>query len=427
MKILCAPAKAAYPGADVDLRVDLLSHSGFKSRGHIGAMIADRIGREKLAPAARAWDLLALALSVVAADHANHRAASADGWAREIHIVVAVREPEFWNARAGLIQELLAFLTTDLWKVEFVKGGFSPTPPNPPVCLPEDAVVLLSGGLDSLVGAIDLTANGRLPVAVSQVVRGDAEKQSRFASLLGPKKGLRLIQLNHNVDLPDPETPPSQRSRSLIFLAYGVLVATTLDIYDQTKPVDLFVCENGFISINPPLTGTRIGSLSTRTTHPVVLSLFQELLDSAGLSVKLSNPYQLNTKGEMLSACKNQGLLNQLASASTSCGRFKTFGYQHCGRCVPCLIRRAAFVRARRPDGTGYKYANLGIDNAEHMRFNDVTSAKIAVMRAHQVGVDRWLGAQLASPRVTQRADLVAMIGRGLDELEALLNVYNVK
>ena len=36
--------------------------------------------------------------------------------------------------------------------------------------------------------------------------------------------------------------------------------------------VTLYMCENGFISINPPLTDARLGSLSTRTTHPVYLS-----------------------------------------------------------------------------------------------------------------------------------------------------------
>jgi TatD DNase family protein len=35
--------------------------------------------------------------------------------------------------------------------------------------------------------------------------------------------------------------------------------------------------------------------------------------------------------------------LVKFAHTSTSCGRYGTFGYQHCGRYVPCLIRRAAF------------------------------------------------------------------------------------
>jgi hypothetical protein len=427
VKLLCAPATAAYPGVNPDLRVDLFSKSGFKSRGHAGAMIAERIRRTKLAPTSRAWDLLSLALSVVAADFAHHRNVSPDGWTRQIHIIVAVSEPDSWNLHSALIADLLAFLTTDLWRVEFVKGGYIPAVPEPPTQLTENCVVLLSGGLDSLIGAIDLNASGHRPMAVSHLVRGDAVNQRAFASQIGAKGGLPLIQLNHNVVLPAPEAPASQRSRSFAFLAYGVLIATALDAYQKQPPIKLFVCENGFISINPPLTATRIGSLSTRTTHPVIFSMFQELLDTASITVTLTNPYQLMTKGEMLQGCKDQGLLDTLASASTSCGRFKTFKYQHCGRCVPCLVRRAAFIRAGRSDGTSYRYKNLGLNNAEHMKFDDVRSAKMAIEKVRLVGLDRWLGVQLASSRVTHVPALRAMVKRGLDEIEALLTHYKVK
>lgn len=426
MKLLCAPAKGKYPGVDSDLRVDLFSKSGFKARGHVGSLIADRILRTKVNPTPRAWDLLSLALAAVAADHAHHRGRSSDGWTRQISITVAVSDPDFWNAQSTLVRNLLGFLTTDLWQVQFVGSGYEPALHSSPTSSPEDCIVLLSGGLDSLIGAIDLTAAGRTPLAVSHIVRGDGEKQATFASRLAPK-GVRLMQLNHNVTVPDPENPPSQRSRSLAFLAYGVLAATTLDRYVKSPPITLFVCENGFIGINPALTGARIGSLSTRTTHPVILSMFQELLRSAGLAVELANPYALKTKGEMLASCADQRLLDELASTSTSCGRFKQFGYKHCGRCVPCLIRRAAFLKAGRVDNTKYKYENLAINNEQRMRFDDVRSAKIAVEQARQIGLERWLGAALVSPRVTQAHALRAMVGRGLSELDALLKRYHVK
>jgi hypothetical protein len=426
MKLLCAPAKGKFPGVEFDLRIDLFSKSGFKSRGDAGSLIAEHIRRSRLNPSVRAWDLLSLALSVVAADFAHHRTSSADGWTRQIDITVAVADPAFWATQTGLIEYLLGFLTTDIWRVQFVGDGFVPAQtPQAPLSL-EDCVVLLSGGLDSLIGSIDLTKTGRTPLAMSQIVRGDAEKQATFASRLSAT-GTRLIQLNHNATLPNPETPPSQRSRSFAFLAYGVLAATTLDSYGKTPPTTLFVCENGFIGVNPPLTGSRLGSLSTRTTHPLVMSLFQELIDAAGLHIILSNPYRLMTKGEMLAGCKDQALLDDLASTSTSCGRFKQFGYQHCGRCVPCLIRRAAFLRAGLADGTKYTYENLGINSSQRMRFDDVRSAKMAVEKCKGMGVERWLGASLSSPRITELTDLRAMIERGLNELATLLDRYNVK
>jgi len=426
MKLLCTPASKKYPGVTSDLRVDLFSNSGFKVRGHAGASIATRIRRAKMNPSQRAWDLLSLALAVVAVDYAGHRTASADGWTRQLEIAVAVSDPTFWNSQAALVEQMLSFLTTDVWRVQFLGGGFAPATNTPAPSSTEDCVVLLSGGLDSLIGAIDLAAAGRRPVAVSHIVRGDKAKQMLFASRLVPG-GTRLLQFNHNVYVPNSETPPSQRSRSMAFFAYGVLAATTLDRYKDTLPISLYVCENGFIGVNPPLTGSRLGSLSTRTTHPLVFALFQDLLNAAQISVQLVNPYRQKTKGEMLIGCANQSLLDELASSSTSCGRYKQFGYQHCGRCVPCLIRRSAFLRAGRADNTKYKYANLSIKSAERMRFDDVRSAKMAVEQARLLGPDRWIGASLASSRISDGPELRSMVGRGLGELEALLASYGVK
>jgi len=426
MKLLCTRAAKKYPGIESDLRLDLFFNSGFKARGNAGASIARHIRRTKMNPTQRAWDLLSLALAVVAADHAHHRSASADGWTRQIHIAVAVSDPALWNNQADLVEQLLSFLTTDVWRVEFLAGGYAPELNTPEHLASEDCVVLLSGGLDSLIGAIDLTTAGRHPLAVSHVVRGDKAKQALFAARL-PPAGVRLLQLNHNLYVPNAETPPSQRSRSIAFLAYGVLAATALDCYKTAPPMSLYVCENGFIGINPPLTGSRLGSLSTRTTHPVVFALFQDLLKATQIDVQLVNPYRLVTKGEMLVNCTNQAILDDLASTSTSCGRYKQFGYKHCGRCVPCLIRRAAFLRAGRADKTIYRYGDLSINSAERMRFDDVRSAKMAVEQARTLGLDRWLGALLASPRIADAPQLRSMVGRGLAELDALLVAHGVK
>ena len=120
-------------------------------------------------------------------------------------------------------------------------------------------------------------------------------------------------------------------------------MASALKRYHDGEDVTLYVCENGFISINAPLTDARLGSLSTRTTHPVYMGHFQKLLSAADLRITLEIPYQFKTKGEMLAACSDQPFLRTVAHASTSCGRYARNGYKHCGRCLPCLIRRAAF------------------------------------------------------------------------------------
>jgi 7-cyano-7-deazaguanine synthase in queuosine biosynthesis len=368
--------------------------------------------------AARAWDLLSIALSVVTADFTGLRDHSPDGWTREFEIDIAVADPAFWTGQATALSEVLGFLTTDRWTLRFHEGGTLPAPPRHPVYPAEDCVALLSGGLDSLIGAIDLVAAGRKPFVVSQTVRGDADKQVDFASSIGG--GLNHLQLNHNAHSPGVQES-SQRARSLVFIAFGVAAATNLQRHHQGHPVPLYVCENGFIAINPPLTGGRLGSLSTRTAHPEYLARLQRILDAAGLRVRIENPYAEKTKGEMLRDCADQTLLKAEAVRSTSCGRFQRFNYRQCGRCVPCQVRRAAFVVwGGVPDTTGYVYEPLGNDDDDHAGFDDVRSVAMALAAISTDGLDVWLGNALGSPMITNRAALRAMVERGLAELARL-------
>lgn len=425
MKLICAPKNYAFKGGSGTLDVVLYGRADRPTRGSAGAAIINEILRCNYHPASRAWDFLSLALAVTAADLAGHRTASPDGWTREFELDVAVADAAFWNKQRKQIRHLLGFLTTDIWDVNFMAGGFSPKASPKPFLPPEDCVSLLSGGLDSFVGNLDLMASGKRPFAVSQTVRGDAEKQRTFAKGIGA--GLRHLQMNHNAEVPKPETPSSQRARSLIFIAYGVLAATMLKQYHAGKDVTLYVCENGFISINPPLTKMRIGSLSTRTTHPVFLGLVQQLLDIAGLRVRMQNPYQLKTKGEMLRDCLDKTLLSSHSTETTSCGRYLQFGYKHCGRCVPCLVRRAAFRTAKINDSTEYVYKDIGRDDKDYAGFDDIRSVAMAVAEVKMNGLESWLGIALSTTLLGEVAPLQAMVGRGLDELGALLKFHGVK
>jgi hypothetical protein len=256
-------------------------------------------------------------------------------------------------------------------------------------------------------------------------VRGDADNQANFAAAIGG--GLPHFQANHDADIPEPEVPPTQRGRSLAFLAYGVIVATSLERYQAGKTVPLYLCENGLIALNPPLTGGRLGSLSTRTAHPRFLRTIQAVLSAADLGVTITNPYVLKTKGEMLAECRDEELLLNHARHSTSCGRFLRFGYKHCGRCMPCQIRRASFVHAGIRDNTGYVYANLGKKGEEHRGFDDVRSAALAIAQMRAGGIASWLGSSMSWTSTTERAEYVSVAERGLNELAELHARYNVK
>ena len=428
MRLVCALEDHEFP-EDGALNVVLYGYPGATDNGRSARASAGRAAKRDFLRAGyeaapRAWDLLSIALSVVTADLAGQRSESADNWTREFDLTIAVADPVFWRTQAKALEAALKFLSTDRWRLTFEEGGFQPPPPREPVRPTEDSVVLLSGGLDSLIGAIDLVAAGNRPFAVSNVVRGDGDNQEEFAAAIGG--GLRHLALNHNAT-PPWKKEPSQRARSMIFLAFGVLAATSLQAYHEGNETPLYLCENGFIAINPPLTGARLGSLSTRTVNPEFLNRMREVLTEAELRVRVINPYEHMTKGEMLKSCHNQALLKALATQSVSCGRYRVFNYNHCGRCIPCQVRRAAFLAWGEPDETYYKFEALGKKNVQHADFDDVRSVSMAVAEVEAEGLDSWLGAALSYPMMGNTTPLRDLVDRGVQELAALHRHLNIR
>lgn len=428
MRLVCAPEDFEFP-EDGALNVVLYGHPGTIEEGRSARASAGRAAKNDFLRAGyqaapRAWDFLSIALSVITADLACHRSKSADNWTREFDLTIAVANPDFWRTQAKALEDALKFLSTDRWRLTFEEGGFQSPLPRHPIRPTEDCVALLSGGLDSLIGAIDLAATGKKLLAVSNIVRGDGDNQAAFAAAIGG--GLRHVALNHNAT-PPWKTEPSQRARSLIFIAFGVLAATSLGAYHDGNKVPLYLSENGFISINPPLTGGRIGSLSTRTAHPEFLNRIREILAEAELRVQIINPYKHMTKGEMLMRCKNQALLKTLADRSVSCSRYQRFNYHHCGRCVPCQVRRSAFLAWDKPDTTSYKFASLARNDAEHANFDDVRSVAMAVAEAEAEGLDAWIGSAFSYPKMGETMPLRDLVARGLKELAALHKYQGIK
>ncbi len=430
MKYLVRPASASPASirhaTNEAIPVELYAEPGNASGPTAGASVLHEIRRANLKPSTRAWDFLTIALAAIVADTATLRRKSSDGWTRQISLDLALAEPEAWRPHLPLLTNALDFLTTDIWNIEITTKATVPFKPSKRAAAPRaDCVALLSGGLDSLVGGINLVKTGSKPFFVSQTVRGDAAKQDRFARILGAD--LPYIQLNHSTNTKGISGPDetSQRARSLIFIAYTVLVASTITTADG-DPVDLYVNENGFISINPPLTPMRVGSLSTRTAHPRFLSLLQQLFDATGLNVRLINPYRLRTKGQMLAECKDQTLLAELAHISTSCGRFQRYNYQHCGRCLPCQVRRAAFLYWNHADRTEYVFDDLGRNDENHAGFDDVRAVAIARLTVEADGFAYWAGGSLSWVPRGERAAAGAMVRDGLAELGKLHDHYHV-
>lgn len=352
-----------------------------------------------------AWDFLSIALAVFGVDRFVSRRTSPDGWTRVMTLEIQLVEPDPWIVIADQLAETLRFLSGDIWTLRFQSGG-QPPPLVKGHATDRDCICLFSGGLDSLIGSMDLMAAGRSPLLVSQAFPKEGGIQQRLATDIG--------LINHRFEGHTNERAhqpyeASSRTRSIVFFAYGALAASGLG-------GELYVPENGLISINPPLTPRRVGALSTRTTHPHFLASLQKIFDAVGLKVTIINPYEAKTKGEMLEGCQDHAI-KELAKVSYSCGKGKRLNKQ-CGRCVPCLIRRAAFYAAGLRDETPYVAHSI----ANHEKYDDVQAARFAAAQLAHRNVARWAAESGPLPNdAIRRAALVDVVRRGIEELKVYL------
>lgn len=388
-------------------------------------LLAEVSGRVLLNPASKAIDLLNLALSVYTSDLKISRDLSEDRWTRELVIHLPVANLESWIASHSLIKEMLDFLTGDRWEVQFrqreaYEGWHVANAASPKV----STVSLFSGGLDSLVGVIDLLEEGRNVALISHYGAGITKSaQQNVLSGLEAEYSDRITPYSFYVQPPKKQTgkgEPSMRSRSILFLSMGTFVASLF-----SEDVPLVVAENGLISLNVPLTDARLGSLSTRTTHPHFISLYQRLLASLELGNSVELPYQFQTKGEMFRQVKNFELLSNLVETSMSCSHPESGRYlgkspgNHCGYCVPCIIRRASLA------SVGLDKGNYNIDILNDEPPYDRNRGRD--FRAFQMAVERHRtsGSQVSPFDVLKAGplppedikDYMEMYSRGMDEV----------
>ncbi len=384
--------------------------SGRRSFGHGVGVTLSSLQRHGLFPSESAFDLLVLAAVVYCADTRISRVKeSQDNWTREIDIYLPVSNTKRWEAVGLSLSSALEFLTGDKWRFFFRArpDGFESIVARNEFRLSNlpTSVCLFSGGLDSFIGAIDLLENKETPLLVGHgrvpnVVHDQTECLKALRRNYGPGRYRFLkspIGFDHGI-IAGAKSENTERSRSFLFFSLAALGASPLK-----GKATIYVPENGLISLNVPLDPLRLGSLSTRTTHPFFMARFNDLLGSLAIRAQLINPYRHKTKGEMVRECQNQDFLADNAPLTMSCssptkGRWKHLSSAHCGHCVPCLIRKAAFVGWQRGDNTQYHLADLrnqildparadgecvrSIQLALRRLNNDITRAKILVHTA---------------------------------------------
>ncbi len=312
-------------------------------------------------------DLLDVAAAVYLADLAVPRGRN-EQFVRAFELHVPVREPDAWAAASEDLGRLVYLLTGDNLALTFhprVAGATSrsprPSPARPPAGIAAfDGVCLLSGGLDSLAGGVALLQTGRRPLFVSHRSGNPTSawaqrNAARALREISPGFGQVQVDLMPHRTATSPTFPPpeqrevSRRSRSLVFLALGTAAAAGLaaSLHCEAPPVYLF--ENGVLTAALPFAPSRSGALSTRSTHPAVLYLFNSLCRRLGLTASVLNPFLYRTKGEILADILRPNLPVDDLQATVSCWMT---GRRHraCGGCVPCLIRRISLLAAGLPD-----------------------------------------------------------------------------
>jgi hypothetical protein len=400
----------------------------------------DDLPKLRVFPTEVGLDLLILAAHIHAADTRISRVTeSQDSWTREIRLVIPVSDPSRWAAGTSVLERMLNFLTGDRWNV-----GFRARPPRfasvvrkPPFKWkkpPFDELSLFSGGLDSLIGSIDLLERGRAPLLVSYAGEGatsDAQN-TLYDELKKHYSGVQFDRLRIWMSFPkgfvrDSGSEDTTRGRSFLFIASGVFAGTGLG-----GPFTLRVPENGLIALNVPLDPLRLGSLSTRTTHPFYMARWNELLGVLGIAAKVENPYWDKTKGEMVAQCANGSVLPKLLPNSLSCssptkGRWQGRGVEHCGYCLPCLIRRAAVRSGLGTDATTYTIADLAqrVLDTRQAEGQEVRSFQLAIRRLQRepdlAALLIYKPGPLLDQTPAQRIALAGVYSRGLAEVAALL------
>lgn len=304
-------------------------------------------------------DLLDIACVVFCADSTVTRGGLTrpefgDGWRRSLSFNIPVRCPEVWQRRevVDALTEAVRFLTDDDVQFEFLDDVWD-IYPEPYLDFGSDGrgafrideVMLFSGGLDSLAGALEVLATTDKNVAL--VSHESANKiishQRDLVNMLKGKYPGRVLHIPvkaHRVGVEAKET--TQRSRSFLFAAIAHVIARVVG-----APRILFF-ENGIVSHNLPISKQVVGTMATRTTHPMSLHLLGRFLDTlGGPPIPVENAYRWLTKTDVIQRIAHHGgaAMIRYAVSCTSVREQSTL-FTHCGSCSQCLDRRFAILAA---------------------------------------------------------------------------------
>lgn len=295
-------------------------------------------------------DLLTFAASVFACDLAFKRG-EREEITRRINLTVPVANLAIFRNVDREIHYALYLLSHDAWRIEFTQRSSRPETARDWSSNAEGKVLLFSGGMDSFSAALMLGDSGEKIHLVSHITANQAvsgaqevlfgylsqqytDRYSRLAIRVSPisrpRQGFPFP--------PDTDREDTQRTRSFLFLTLAAIYARRQGIKDI-----VVIAENGQLAIHLPLTAARIGAFSTHTAHPQFVHTMNGILSQIlGYKLTITNPFLYNTKAEVV----KDALVHHfdVVPRTVSCWKAsRVHGAEnHCGCCIPCLVRRIA-------------------------------------------------------------------------------------
>ena len=306
----------------------------------------------------RFLDLLEIAAYVFAADRLTSRgsrkAVEYQAWSRNINFIIKVRDYEFWREPSvgEALKAALRFATGDQ-AYEFVfQAGHN----TQPTSLFDSetfsmgntgglSIMLFSGGIDSLAGAVQQLEPTREHVCLvshtSQV--GTIKTQRALASYLQESYHGRVSHYQFNTNLRQVRSKDeTQRSRPFLYgsIAFALATAFGCDRF--------YIYENGVTSLNLARREDLINARASRTTHPQTIGRLKSLFSIvAEKSFDIEAPFLWYTKSDVVGSLKDSGH-GHLLPSSVSCSHTYNSGPNstHCGECFQCIDRRIGIYGA---------------------------------------------------------------------------------
>jgi len=383
----------------------------------------------------RILDLLEIAAYVFCGDRLASRGAVEDleyhAWARNLRYVVKVRDFDFWSRSdvQDLLSKAVCFMTGDGY-FDFVPQRGHRTPPtglfDTDAFSIEEAhnleVVLFSGGLDSLAGALELleSTQSDLCLVSHRSQPGTVRTQTSLCRALASHYPKRTYPYHFDCTLRGCRSKEeTQRTRAFLYTSIAFAMASA---FGCTR---IFAFENGITALNFPKRQDMINARASRTMHPKTISLLAAFFSLFGTQeFRIDTPFLFKTKADIFGILSNLDKWG-LTSSSVSCSRtFQNLGQAtHCGGCSQCIDRRFAAHAS-------------GMEKHDHpgLYATDFIQGRITDPRVRTVLVDyirhgrdfaHWSVDHFYQEMTADLADIIDSLG-GMREIECVEKLWDL-